>query len=142
MEKLCIHYGTNLGNLNDDNHIYYDFPHPARLADPAVEQNLRQLGFGYRAKYIQTTAHMIANVKPTAWLSSLREKSYPETKESLLELSGVGPKVADCVVIFPFLISLIKVSVLIRSTVCCTRGYSCLADCCARLQVQVKREES
>ena len=98
MEKLCIHYGTNLGSLNDDNHIYYDFPHPARLADSSVEQNLRQLGFGYRAKYIQTTAHMIANVKPRAWLSSLREKSYPETKESLLELSGVGPKVADCVV--------------------------------------------
>ena len=142
MEKLCIHYGTNLGSLNDDNHIYYDFPHPARLADPSVEQNLRQLGFGYRAKYIQTTAHMIANVKPRAWLSSLREKSYPETKESLLELSGVGPKVADCVVYPHFWTLLIKVFVLIRSTICCTRGHPCLADCCARLQVQVKREES
>jgi N-glycosylase/DNA lyase len=98
MEKLCVNYGTRLGTVNDDDHIYYDFPTPARLADPSVEQNLRQLGFGYRAKYIQSTAHMIANEKPTEWLSSLREKSYPETKESLLELSGVGPKVADCVV--------------------------------------------
>lgn len=98
MEKLCINYGTKLGSLNEDGHIYYDFPNAARLADPSVEQNLRQLGFGYRAKYIQSTAHMIANVKPTGWLWSLRSKSYPEAKESLLELSGVGPKVADCVV--------------------------------------------
>ena len=102
MEKLCIHYGTKLGSLKNDEHIYYDFPDPARLADPSVEQNLRQLGFGYRAKYIQSTAHVIANIKPSRWLWSLREKSYPEAKESLLELSGVGPKVADCVVCFAF----------------------------------------
>jgi N-glycosylase/DNA lyase len=97
MEKLCIHYGTKLGSLNDE-YVYYDFPNPEVLADPAVEQNLRNLGFGYRAKYIQATAHIIAHVKPSGWLSSLRTQSYPVVKESLLELSGVGPKVADCVV--------------------------------------------
>ena len=31
------------------------------------------------------------------WLLSLREKSYDEVKEALLELAGVGPKVADCI---------------------------------------------
>jgi N-glycosylase/DNA lyase len=88
------------------------------LADPSVEQNLRELGFGYRAKYIQSTAHMIAYVKPSGWLSSLRTQSYPIVKESLLELPGVGPKVADCVVI-PLQINFIDVVfVLIRSTVC------------------------
>lgn len=103
MEKLCIHYGDKLGTIpSGDGYVYYDFPSPSVLADPVVEQKLRELGFGYRAKYIQATAHIIANVKPSGWLSTLRKKSYAEAKESLLELSGVGPKVADCVVQLPF----------------------------------------
>lgn len=107
MEKLCIHYGTRLGSL-EDAHVYYDFPNPIVLADPSVEQNLRQLGFGYRAKYIQSTAHTVAHMKPVGWLPSLRTQSYPVVKESLLELSGVGSKVADCVVIPLDYISLIQ----------------------------------
>lgn len=99
MEKLCIYYGSKLSALNDE-HVYYDFPNPVALADPSVEQHLRQLGFGYRAKYIQATAHAIAHNKPSGWLSSLRTQSYPVAKESLLELPGVGPKVADCVVLY------------------------------------------
>jgi N-glycosylase/DNA lyase len=99
MEKLCIHYGSKVGSLpSEDGYVYYDFPHPSALAHPSVEQNLRNLGFGYRAKYIQSTAYTIAHVKPSGWLTSLRTLSYPKAKESLLELSGVGPKVADCVV--------------------------------------------
>lgn len=98
MEKLCVHYGTKLGSLSSDDYVYYNFPSPTALAHPSVEQNLRKLGFGYRAKYIQATANIIANEKPANWLHSLRTKSYPIAKESLLELAGVGPKVADCVV--------------------------------------------
>src|SRR5579862_8679055 len=99
MEKLCIHYGEQLGSLAHDDYVYYDFPRPSALAQPSVEQTLRQLGFGYRAKYIQATAHMIAYEKPPNWLHTLRSGSYSNAKESLLGLSGVGPKVADCVVI-------------------------------------------
>jgi N-glycosylase/DNA lyase len=99
MEKLCIHYGSKVGSLPENGYIYYDFPHPSALAHPSVEQNLRTLGFGYRAKYIQSTAYTIAHVKPAGWLTSLRTLSYPIAKECLLELSGVGPKVADCVVV-------------------------------------------
>jgi len=131
MEKLCINYGARLGTLNDK-HVYYDFPNPSALADPAVEQNLRQLGFGYRAKYIQATAHAIAHVKPNGWLSSMRTQSYPVAKESLLELSGVGPKVADCVVL-PYVEYSNVVPLLIRSAVCCTCRYTRLANCCSRL---------
>jgi len=55
------------------------------------------LGFGYRAKYIATTARLIANEKSPDWLSNLRKVPYKEAHEELLSLSGVGPKVADCV---------------------------------------------
>src|SRR5208282_3786236 len=141
MEKLCIHYGTKVGTLNDDGHVYYDFPNPGALADPSVEQNLRELGFGYRAKYIQATAHKIAHVKPNGWLSSLRSESYPVAKESLLELPGVGPKVADCVVSSAADFTDI-VSIFVRPTFCCACGYSCLANRRTRLQISIEGEES
>ena len=118
MEKLCIHYGTKLGTLNG--HVYYDFPAPNALAHPSVEQNLRRLGFGYRAKYIQSTAHTIAHEKPKGWLHSLRGQPYSVAKESLLGLSGVGAKVADCVV-FQYKVYLKIVSVFFGSTV----GHTC-----------------
>ncbi|KAI5786452.1 8-oxoguanine DNA glycosylase [Peziza echinospora] len=95
VEKLCTHYGPKLGDL--EGVPYHDFPTPENLAVPGVEQNLRELGFGYRAKYIATTAGIIAHGKSPGWLSNLRNVPYKEAHEELLSLPGVGPKVADCV---------------------------------------------
>ena|SRR5690554_4306131 len=69
------------------------------LAEDGVEETLRRLGFGYRAKYIANTAKMIKAMKDgESWLRGLRTLSYEEAHSSLLMLQGVGPKVADCVV--------------------------------------------
>lgn len=130
VENLCIHYGKYIATI--DNKAYYDFPTPEALTTPppkipSVESHLRALGFGYRAKYIATTASLIANEKGgLPWLDSLRNPLAPtynpsipasEEKEqngtdpvpqegrqgyldahaALLSLQGVGPKVADCV---------------------------------------------
>jgi N-glycosylase/DNA lyase len=81
-----------------------------------VEAHLRDLGFGYRAKYLARTATAIAEEKPAGWLDSLRNheelkdrkrdleilqqggsSGYRRAHEELLQLQGVGPKVADCV---------------------------------------------
>ncbi|MCJ1249078.1 8-oxoguanine glycosylase ogg1 [Trapelia coarctata] len=115
MEKLCTHYGTLIGHI--DTKPFYDLPSPAKLADPRVEAHLRELGFGYRAKYLYQTAVMITQEKP-GWLDGLRNpeapvlgskassagemlpggrEGYREAHEQLLALQGVGPKVADCV---------------------------------------------
>jgi N-glycosylase/DNA lyase len=89
------------------------------LTGKNVEAHLRELGFGYRAKYISQTAKMIAEEREAGWLDGLRNPESPAygTKEatpagemkpegrdgyrlaheSLLDLQGVGPKVADCV---------------------------------------------
>lgn len=91
----------------------HDFPTPESLTDKKVESHLRELGFGYRAKYIADTARIIVQEKPSAWLDSLRNPDFPafnavavldspqstykDAQAALLSLTGVGPKVADCV---------------------------------------------
>ncbi|WPH02559.1 DNA glycosylase [Acrodontium crateriforme] len=115
VHKLCVNYGPLLGHLDDE--PYHDFPTPQALAQSGVEANLRSLGFGYRARYIYQTACMISE-KPEGWLDSLRNpeapvlgvtpssagpfsadgrEGYRNAHTELLQLQGVGPKVADCV---------------------------------------------
>ena len=116
MEKLCVNYGPLIGHL--DSTPYYDIPSPSALAASGVEIHLRQLGFGYRAKYLQQTALIVSQKHENGWLESLRNpespvlgakaadagqmlpggrEGYRRAHEELLALQGVGPKVADCV---------------------------------------------
>lgn len=73
------------------------FPSPSVLAD-AGEQKLRDLGLGFRAKYVAGAAQRIA--RGDLDLYSLREASYDEALEALIELPGIGDKVANCVLLF------------------------------------------
>ena len=111
VHKLCTNYGPQIGHI--DGEAIHDFPTPEALAVKGVEARLRELGFGYRAKYIAETARVIAEEKPAGWLEALRnpelsslvssdrktvpEVNYKTAHEELLMLTGVGPKVADCV---------------------------------------------
>ncbi|KAL8682422.1 MAG: hypothetical protein Q9186_001543 [Xanthomendoza sp. 1 TL-2023] len=116
MEKLCLHYGPLLGYIGTT--PYHDMPSPSVLAEPNVETHLRQLGFGYRAKYLYQTAFQICHGHEKGWLDQLRNpespmmgrkvaaagemqprgrEGYRVAHEELLALQGVGPKVADCV---------------------------------------------
>jgi N-glycosylase/DNA lyase len=119
VDKLCANYGPLIGHVNSQ--AYHDFPPPSALINPKVEQELRQLGFGYRAKYLYKTAIMIHHDKGLGWLEGLRNpeslrsvkerrpagelieggrEGYRKAHEELLELQGVGPKVADCICLF------------------------------------------
>jgi N-glycosylase/DNA lyase len=62
------------------------------------EKDLRQCLLGFRAKYIHGTAKFIA-ARP-GWLEETEHLPYAEAKARLLELPGVGEKVADCVLLF------------------------------------------
>ncbi|RUS19047.1 8-oxoguanine DNA glycosylase [Jimgerdemannia flammicorona] len=89
VHKLCVNYGPLTHTL--DGHAYHDFPSLQRLATaPDVEATLRDLGFGYRAKYIAQTARRIyEHPEGEAWLHGLRKIEYKEAKEALLELAGL-----------------------------------------------------
>ncbi|KAE8742455.1 hypothetical protein FOCC_FOCC012009 [Frankliniella occidentalis] len=95
VEKMCLLYGSELGTKNKQ--VYHAFPKVDRLADPTVEQDLRKAGFGYRAKFIQKSAAMILSLGGESWLESLQLKPYKEAKSALMELPGIGAKVADCI---------------------------------------------
>jgi len=77
----------------------HPFPSPQTLAQSSVEPILRGLGFGYRAKYIQQTSALLCqrHGNPHRWLLTLRERTYQDAKQELLQLPGVGAKVADCI---------------------------------------------
>ncbi|ORX53936.1 DNA glycosylase [Hesseltinella vesiculosa] len=94
VDKLCIEYGTKIATLEDED--YYGFPTLDSLAT-GVEGRLRELGFGYRAKYIHQTAQTLKHDHAPDWLLSLRQQEYEATKTALMTLAGVGPKVADCI---------------------------------------------
>jgi N-glycosylase/DNA lyase len=88
---------------------HYTFPTVQALAQEGVEEKLRGLGFGYRAKYIaQSAQHIAAQHEGEMWLTSLRQKPYAEARSELLKLCGVGPKVRK----------LIKLSMYVRSGIC------------------------
>ena len=78
-------YGDFIGEF--DNQKYYAFPRIESMIHENFEQELRGLGFGYRAKYISKAVHYL-NLKKKDYLLCLREKSYQETKEALLMISG------------------------------------------------------
>lgn len=98
-DSLCTQFGAYVGEY--DGEKFYSFPSPETLAQPNVEELLRLLGFGYRARYIHQTAMRFADEEDTEVtipkLEALRDADYDTAHAFLLELTGVGPKVADCI---------------------------------------------
>ncbi|XP_061591882.1 N-glycosylase/DNA lyase [Cololabis saira] len=95
VERLCQTLGAPLCHL--DQTTYHDFPTLSSLADNGVEACLRDLGFGYRARFLQQSAKQILDAHGPQWLEGLRRVPYMEARDALRTLPGVGTKVADCV---------------------------------------------
>lgn len=86
----------------------YSFPPPKALAASTADSLLRELGFGYRAPYIQSTAATLLAMSkeggktPDEYLEGLTSPhaTLEEAREKLIEFKGVGRKVADCILLF------------------------------------------
>ena len=72
-------------------------PTPEKLRQATVE-DLRSLGTGFRDKRIFETTQMVLNGRFD--LKAITQKDTLTAREELLTLSGVGPKVADCILLF------------------------------------------
>lgn len=80
-----------------DGSVDYSFPSPASIAASTADA-LQRCGAGYRAPYLKKAAK--AFLKGEINAEALKKNPYPEAKEALMRLYGVGHKVADCVLLF------------------------------------------
>ena len=93
VRRLCEAFGEP---FDFEGRTFYDFPAPQVLGN-ADGDKLAGIGAGYRAAYIRDAAKMIAEGFD---LEALRGMEYAAAKRELQRLPGVGPKVADCVLLF------------------------------------------
>ncbi len=95
IERLSQKYGNE---IEWKGQRYYTFPSCEQLKDVTV-QDYRNLGLGFRDIRLYETTQMILNKKVD--LEKLRNNpNTQEVRNELLKLSGVGPKVADCILLF------------------------------------------
>lgn len=95
IDNICRTYGKTC--VNEAGETYNAFPEPKVLAD-LDEDALKACNLGYRSKYVVRTARSI--VSGEVDLNRICGMTYPEAKEELLKLFGVGVKVADCICLF------------------------------------------
>lgn len=95
IDRISKKYGNKITYKGKE---YYTFPDMKALGRASVE-DLRALGLGFRDKRIYETTKMFLNKEIT--LEELEnEKNVEVLREKLLTLSGVGGKVADCIMLF------------------------------------------
>ena len=94
VSNMCIHFGRKIGSIDGTDH--YSFPSISRLAESDVEEKLRKLSFGYRAKFIHQAAVHLGKTSPTSedWLFSLRTQPYEHVHQELTKIPGIGKKVS------------------------------------------------
>lgn len=75
------------------------FPSALEIAQ-SHENILRELGLGYRAPFLLFSSKFIAS-NPDC-LRHIREDGYRAAHERVISFPGIGPKVADCVLLYAF----------------------------------------
>lgn len=85
VERMCDFYGGG------------GFP-SAKVLAQAKEEDLRGLGLGFRASYIINTAKAVNDGEID--LENLKRIDIDEARGILMKVKGIGPKVADCALLF------------------------------------------
>ena len=95
IERLSKAYGKE---IIFEGKSYYTFPTVEELSKASIE-DLRKLGLGFRDIRVYETTKLIKNNNID--LKKLKEeKDFETVRNTLLTLPGVGPKVADCILLF------------------------------------------
>lgn len=98
IEKISEMYGDYLGE--DENRKYYSFPSAEKLS-LARPEDLREFArVGFRDKRIVETANLIKDGRVN--IDEIDKMELEDARRTLQELPGVGPKVADCILLFAF----------------------------------------
>lgn len=90
IERLCEGLGEDMGG-------YHGFPTAERLAS-ASENFYRSIGCGYRASYLTRTSRVLAD----GFDAGMDGVDTLSARKRLMTLTGVGGKVADCILLFGY----------------------------------------
>ena len=90
IDTTCEKFGSNMGE-------YYAFPSPKQL-QTATEQDFKNLGAGYRAKFLVNVIKYFADFD----FISFKSKPVLDMEKELLSIVGIGQKVADCIMLFGY----------------------------------------
>lgn len=93
IDRLCKTYGDDLGNG------YFSFPSAKKLSKLSVE-DFEALGTGYRAKYLERLAKDVTSGEID--LEKIKALPLEDARKELLNIFGVGIKVANCALLFGF----------------------------------------
>lgn len=94
IERMSAKYGQEIKFRGTS---YYTFPTIDELSQASVK-DLKDLGLGFRDRYVFETTKKIKEGKIN--LENLKQEPTNEVRKQLLTLTGVGPKVADCIMLF------------------------------------------
>lgn len=98
IEVISMRYGKFI--CEDESRKYYSFPTVEELSNATVEDLREFAKVGFRDKRIFDTVNMILNDKID--LNSFESLETDILREELLKFSGVGNKVADCIMLFSY----------------------------------------
>lgn len=96
VEGLCKVCGTPLTYRGRE---YFDFPTPQQVAQAGLEA-LAPVRAGYRAPYVYEAACRVASGEFS--LEDVNQLPTVDARKKLMELKGVGVKVADCILLFGY----------------------------------------
>ena len=91
IKRLCECFGDKTEDSG------YTFPSAARLSDLSVE-DLAPLKSGFRAKYLIDAAQRVSSGEIN--LDEVLVMPIDEARQSLMKIKGVGPKVAECALLY------------------------------------------
>ena len=95
IERLSEKYGDKIVYNGKE---YFTFPTPKQLENVSVEE-FRKLGLGFRDIRLYETTKLVLNKEVD--IENLHNiKNTNIVRDELLKLSGIGPKVADCILLF------------------------------------------
>jgi N-glycosylase/DNA lyase len=78
---------------------YYLFPGPAEIMEDGHD-GLTACRLGYRQPYVFGTSCRITD--PACWEKTIRNLPYADARREMMTLHGIGPKAADCILLFAF----------------------------------------
>ena len=106
IKDMKVKWGNNCFNdyytfpdKSDFQDIYEDDEEESLLCDNPCGNNLKSCGVGYRAPYMKKASELLTLEID---LSEIPKMSYDEAFETILKVPGVGPKVADCILLYGF----------------------------------------